>query len=82
MGIANSGSFPNYGLTGLEVDDGSVYWVDVNHIARVPVTGGDPYPVVDFVPAMTTFGLPVIAFDATNVYWTEPFLQDIRKSAK
>ncbi len=82
VAIANSGSFPNFGLTELEVDGGNVYWVDVNHIARVPVTGGDPYPVVDFVPAVTTFGLPVIAFDATNVYWTEPLLQDIRKAPK
>lgn len=79
--IANSGSFPNYGLTELEVDDGNVYWVDMNHIARVPVSGGNPYPVVD-VPTMSTFGLPVIAFDATNVYWTESLLQDIRKAAK
>jgi Bacterial Ig-like domain len=81
-GIANSGSFPNYGLNVLEVDGGNIYWVDVNHIARVPVTGGNPYPVVDFVPAMNTFGLPVIAFDATNLYWTEPLLQDIRAAAK
>jgi hypothetical protein len=82
VGIANSGSFPNYGLTELEVDDGNVYWVDVNHIARVPVAGGDPYPVVDFMPAVNTFGLPVIAFDAANIYWTEPLLQDIRQAPK
>ena len=80
--IANSGSFPNFGLLSLEVDASYVYWTDVNHIARVPVTGGAPYPVVDFVPPMSTFGMPVVAFDSTNVYWTESFLQDIRKSAK
>ena len=80
--IANSGSFPNFGLLSLEVNASYVYWTDVNHIARVPVTGGDPYPVVDFVPPMSTFGMPVVAFDSTNVYWTESFLQDIRKSAK
>lgn len=80
--IANSGSFPNFGLLSLEVDASYVYWTDVNHIARVPVTGGDPYPVVDFVPPMSTFGMPVVAFDSTNVYWTESLLQDIRKSAK
>lgn len=82
VSIANSGSFPDFGLLSLEVDGSYVYWTDVSRIARVPVTGGDPYPVVDFVPQMSTSGLPVIAFDATNVYWTEPFLQDIRKAAK
>jgi hypothetical protein len=80
--IANSGSFPNYGLLSLEVDAGYVYWTDVNHIARVLVAGGEPYPVVDFVPPMTTFGLPVLAFDATEVFWLEPSLQDIRKAPK
>jgi hypothetical protein len=82
VAIANTGFFPNFGLQTLAVDGANVYWTDVGRIARVPVTGGQPYPVVDFVPQVHTDGLPTIAFDATNVYWTEPFLQDIRKSAK
>ncbi|MBS0578351.1 MAG: hypothetical protein JSR36_03705 [Proteobacteria bacterium] len=81
VAIANSGSFPNFGLLQLEVNGGNLYWVDVNHIARVPVGGGSPYAVVDFVPPVSTYGLPVIGFDADNVYWTEDQPQDIRKAA-
>ena len=34
------------------------------------------------VPQLSTYALPALAFDATNVYWNEPYLMDIRKAAK
>jgi hypothetical protein len=82
--IADSAGYPNpsLGVFDLEVDGSYLYWTEGGQIARVPVAGGDPYPVVDFVPTMSMYELPVMAFDATNVYWTEPLLQDIRKAAK
>ena len=78
-----TGFFPNDGLAGLTSDGTSVYWIDRTRIAKVPVTGGDPDPVVDFTVQVAFGGdYSSLAVDGTQVYWTEPNPQDIRASAK
>lgn len=64
----------------LHLDTSTLYWMDANKIAKVPVGGGATTQVIDFSSALDPTA--TIAVDGTNVYWTEPAAQDIRKSSK
>lgn len=76
--LANAG-FPLASIP-LDLDASTLYWIDPNKIAKVPVAGGATTQVVAFSSGPN----PTASFavDGTNVYWTEPAALDIRKSSK
>jgi hypothetical protein len=63
----------------LALDGPTLYWIDDYGIAKIPAAGGSVRGVLDFDSGVAAGGL---AIDSTNVYFTEPSLQDIRRTPK
>jgi hypothetical protein len=67
------------GVHQLLLDGSTIYWMGGMQIARIPKTGGAEFGVLDYDTGIMPGG---VAVDATSVYFTEPFLQDIRRTPK
>jgi hypothetical protein len=65
----------------LAVDGANLYWINQNHIGKVPTTGGTPSFVL-YVLASDPFFPASIVLDGTSVYWTEPPIREIWKAQK
>jgi hypothetical protein len=63
----------------LTLDGPTLYWVDGLEIAKIPAAGGAPFGVLDFDSGAVAGS---VAIDSTSVYFTEPTLQDIRRTPK
>jgi hypothetical protein len=63
----------------LVLDGPTIYWVDGSEIAKIPAAGGAALAVLDFDPGTAAGSF---AIDSTSVYFTDPSLQDIRRTPK
>jgi len=65
----------------LTTDGLSLYWINQEHVGKVPVAGG-PYSIIVSSVSSDPFVPGSIAVDTTSVYWTEPPVMEIRKALK
>lgn len=63
----------------LALDGPTLYWMDDVGIAKIPAAGGGALAVLDFDSGAVAGGF---AIDSTSVYFTVPYLQDIRRTPK
>ena len=63
----------------LLIDGTTLYWIDGQQIATVPVTGGDADALVAFT-SQVAFGADIsnLAIDSGHIYWSEPTPPNIR----